>query len=409
MKGDCLYDGREQTLVKHFILRNYLLRLALIVGPWSKAINYIDCFSGPWHVRGGNYEDSSFGIAIAELRRAREKLAERRLKLGLRCFFLEQDASAYAKLDAFALTVNDIQVETRNKRLEDAVGDILAFHGRLETAFPFVLIDPTGWTGFPLAVIRPLLQLKPGEVLINYMTWHARRFIETEQERENFDALYGDAAWRAELAGLSGDLRDDAMVRLYAQRVQKAGGYSFVCYTPVLHREDDTTHFHLIYASRNEKGVEVFKEAERRAVRVMEQKRAQAQQAKRTSGGQSLLFGAEDMHDPAYYSGLRALYLDRAKCEVQQVLEREGVLGYDSAWRLAMNHPLVWERDLKDWIVAWRKEGRLDAGGLSSKEEPKRGMKTLLNWREFDPRKRNATSKVGDRTPGPAKRMEDRR
>jgi three-Cys-motif partner protein len=380
MNGDSLYDGREQTLVKHFILRNYLVRLALIVGPWSKAINYIDCFSGPWNVRGENYEDSSFGIAIAELRKARERLAERSLNLGLRCFFLEQDASAYAKLDAFARTISDVQVETGNKRLEDAVDDILAFHRRAGKAFPFVFIDPTGWTGFPLAVIRPLLQLKPGEVLINYMTWHARRFIETQQERENFDSLYGDTGWHAGLSGLSGEQRDDAMVRLYTQRVQKAGGYPFVCYTPVLHREEDTTHFHLIYASRNEKGVEVFKDAERRAVAVMEQKRAQAQQAKRTAGGQSLLFGAETMHDPAYYSGLRAFYLDRAKREVQEVLERQTLLGYDDAWRLAMKHPLVWERDLKDWIAAWRNERRLDACGLSPREEPKRRRKTLLNW-----------------------------
>ena len=170
------------------------------------------------------------------------------------------------------------------------------------------------------------------------------------------------------------------MVRLYAQRIQKAGGYSFVCYTPVLHREDDTTHFHLIYASRNEKGVEVFKDAERRAVAVMEQKRAQVQQAKRTAGGQSLLFGAAEMHDPAYYARLRGLYFDRAKREVQQVLQRQSLLGYDDAWRLAMKHPLVWERDLKDWIAAWRKEGRLNVGGLSAREEPKRGTKVLLSW-----------------------------
>lgn len=381
MNRDDLYNGREQTLIKHFILRNYLLRLALIVGPWSKTINYIDCFSGPWNVRGDNYEDSSFGIAITELRKAREKLAESSINLGLRCFFLEQEPEAYAKLAAFGQTIGDISVVTKNKRLEDAVGDILSFHRQAGTGFPFVLIDPTGWTGFPLDVIRPLLQLKPGEVLINYMTWHARRFIETDQERENFDALYGDAAWRAEIAGLRGDERDDAMVRLYAQRVQKAGGYSFVCYTPVLHREDDTTHFHLIYASRNEKGVEVFKDAERRAVDVMEQKRAQVQQAKRTAGGQSLLFGAQEMHDPVYYSGLRSLYLDRAKRDVRQVFERQSLLGYDDAWRLAMKHPLVWERDLKEWIAAWRKEGRLDACGHSPKEKPKRGTKALLQWR----------------------------
>jgi hypothetical protein len=168
------------------------------------------------------------------------------------------------------------------------------------------------------------------------------------------------------------------MVRLYAQRIQMAGGYPFTCYTPVLHREEDTTHFHLIYASRNEKGVEVFKDAERRAVDVMEQKRAEAQQAKRSAGGQALLFGAAEMHDSSYYSALRTLYLDRAKSEVLEVFQRQSLLGYDDAWRLAMKHPLVWERDLKDWIAAWRKEGRLDSGGLS--REPKRGTETLFTW-----------------------------
>ena len=87
------------------------------------------------------------------------------------------------------------------------------------------------------------------------------------------------------------------------------------------------------------------------------------------------------MHDPGYYSKLRAFYVDRAKREVHEALEGQNSLGYDDAWRLAMKHPLVWERDLKVWIARWRKEHRLEAEGLSPKEEPKRGQKTLLKWR----------------------------
>ncbi len=82
------------------------------------------------------------------------------------------------------------------------------------------------------------------------------------------------------------------MVRLYAERIKKAGGYDHACYTPILHREDDTTHFHLIYASRSDKGLEVFKDAERSTSKVMEEKRANVQQAKRSIGGQQIMFGA---------------------------------------------------------------------------------------------------------------------
>jgi three-Cys-motif partner protein len=375
-----LYEGREQTLVKHIILRNYLLRLAIIVGSWSKAIHYIDCFSGPWNVRGENNEDSSFGIAISELRKAREKLAERQIPLKLRCFFLEQNQTAYLKLERFAEQIDDIEVETRNKRLEDAVTDILAFHKRAKPSFPFVFIDPTGWTGFPLNVIRPLLQLKPGEVLINFMTWHARRFIESEQERANFDALFGDSNWRREIAGLSGDQRDDAMVQLYSERIRKAGQYTFAAYTPVLHRADDTTHFHLIYATRSEKGLEVFKDAEWQAVALMEQKRAEAQQAKRTAGGQSLLFGPAEMHNADYYDKLRTQYLTRATEQLENDLGKRISIDYDEAWGRFINHPLVWEKDLRDLISIWRKAGKLEISGLSPRQVPKRAGNLVLKW-----------------------------
>ncbi|MGZ8900954.1 MAG: three-Cys-motif partner protein TcmP [Limisphaerales bacterium] len=378
--NDRLYEGREQTLVKHIILRNYLLRLALIVGSWSKAIHYIDCFSGPWNVRGENYEDSSFGIAISELRKAREKLSERSIPLKLRCFFLEENPIAYSKLAAFTEQIDDIEVETQSKRLEESISDILSFHKRSKPSFPFVFIDPTGWTGFPLNLIRPLLQLKPSEVLINFMTWHARRFIESEQERANFDALFGDSDWRSEIAGLSGDERDDAMVRLYASRIREAGQYAFVAYTPVLHRADDTTHFHLIYATRSEKGLEVFKDAERQAVALMEQKRAEAQQSKRTAGGQTLLFGSAEMHNPEYYDKLRTTYLRQATERLETDLVERQLIDYDEAWSAFVNHPLVWEKDLRDQISLWRKSGHLNIPGLPARQVPKRGRNMILQW-----------------------------
>jgi three-Cys-motif partner protein len=59
-----LYAGREQTLVKHFILREYLQRFAIIVGHHCNTITYVDCFSGPWNVRSDDLSDSSFSIAL---------------------------------------------------------------------------------------------------------------------------------------------------------------------------------------------------------------------------------------------------------------------------------------------------------------------------------------------------------
>jgi len=123
--GD-LYIDREQTLVKHIILENYLERFAIIVGAHWDTLTYVDCFSGPWNVQSDDFKDSSFAIAIEQLRKARDVHRKRTGKtIKLRCFFLEKTPSAYAKLKQFADQINDVIIETKNKKLENAIQDIL--------------------------------------------------------------------------------------------------------------------------------------------------------------------------------------------------------------------------------------------------------------------------------------------
>ena len=42
------YKGREQTYIKHTLLKTYLERLFMILGQNEKVICYVDCFAGPW-------------------------------------------------------------------------------------------------------------------------------------------------------------------------------------------------------------------------------------------------------------------------------------------------------------------------------------------------------------------------
>ena len=74
--GVDLYERREQTFVKHEALRAYLERFAHIVGYSFGTLVYVDGFAGPWRVRSETLDDSSFAIAIRELRKARKDLAE---------------------------------------------------------------------------------------------------------------------------------------------------------------------------------------------------------------------------------------------------------------------------------------------------------------------------------------------
>lgn len=379
-----LYDGREQTLVKHRILQQYLLRLALIVGRKWPNIAYVDGFSGPWQEKSEALEDTSFSIALRELKKAREKLASENIPLSFRCFFVEIEPEPYSRLRAFAEQVTDARVETRNASFESVISEVERFvRDEGPRTFPFIFIDPTGWTGFGMRSIRPLLRLNPGEVMINFMTRHIRRFIEDAETtaRGDFEELFGSADYKDRILGLRREDRDDAAVDFYRESVKVNGNYPFVCTAVVLHPLEESAHFHLIYATRNLKGVEVFKAAERRAMEEMERRRAGAQvRAKEARTGQANLFADGGLPPSTYYDDLRTRYLGRAQEAVRRHLRAQRRARYEEVWALAAEFPLAWEQDLRGWVEEWEEQGTLAIKGLKPRHVPKIGEGITLEW-----------------------------
>ncbi|MEP7011839.1 MAG: three-Cys-motif partner protein TcmP [Acidobacteriota bacterium] len=367
------YVGREQTLVKHLILKNYLERFAHIIYKRFESITYVDCFSGPWQDRSADHEDSSFSIALSELRKAQGTHDRLGNKRQIRCFFLEKDPRAYRELEAFAARVGDAEIKTENKRFEESIDAILQFvkQGGPNT-FPFFFIDPTGWTGFSLDTISPLLRVSPGEVLINFMTSFIRRFVEQGETQSSFAQLFGSAGYREWFEGLHGDERDDTLVGIYADRVREAGRFAFARTAIVIHPEKARTHFHLIYLTRHRTGVRVFKEIEKKAMAKMESLRADARARKReASTGMGDLFadqGILQTNESIYYNKLRMHYLGKAKVSVQRALRERRRIAYSDAWEIALSSPLVWESDLKSWLEEWTNSGLIEVTGLKGKE-----------------------------------------
>jgi three-Cys-motif partner protein len=387
--GD-LYTGREQTLVKHTILRNYLERFAVIVGFYWDTLTYVDCFSGPWNSQSENFEDSSFAIAIEQLRKAREFHQRRRGRaLKLRCVFLEKKRSAYNKLKQFTDSINDIEILSKNKSLEDAIEDILNFVGQGSSrSFPFIFIDPTGWTGFEMDTIAPLLRLKPGEVLINFMTEHIRRFIDSPQEvtQESFRKLFGSGEFKNKVEGLVQKDREDAIVAAYTENVKRVGRFPHASSAIVLHPHKDRPHYNLIYATRDLRGIEVFKEAEKKAMQVMEHAREVAQKREReerTGQTELGLSNEAETQDPSiYFLFLRNRYVSRAKNTVLNLIRARKRLPYDEGWAMALTFPLTWESDLKQWLAEWKQEGRLTFIGMTPTQlVPRRGTGIDIVWK----------------------------
>lgn len=378
-----LYSGREQTYVKHLILQKYLQRFAHIIGSKWETITYVDCFAGPWNVRSDDLKDSSFSIALEQLRQARQTYPN----LKLRCFFLEKKRKPFARLKEFADNIADAEVLPKNALLEDAIPDIVEFVKKAgENSFSFIFVDPTGWKGFEMDVIAPLLRLNRSEVLINFMTSFIRRFLELPQQatRESFKRLYNSEEIIDKIQGLQGQDREDVAVAEYRRQIAKTGHFNHTAAAMVLHPLFDSTRFHLIYATRNEKGVEVFKEAEKKAMEKQEQERAEAQHKRREAKTlQRSFFSAEESYNPSFYESLRDRYLAQSKDRVLQILRANKRCLYDEIWAGALESPLVWESDLKEWIAEWEKKKQLSIEGkkMIRQKVPHRNEGNFLVWK----------------------------
>lgn len=241
-----LYVDREQTRAKHFILEHYLQELAFkVLQGGLNELAYIDGFSGPWKSRAADHSDTSFMIAIRVLEDVQKRIMELRgQRKVVRCFFVEEDATAYAKLAAAVAPHHDPDngfiIETRQGRFQDFIPDTLRFIGR---AFPLIFIDPTGWTGYPFEVIRPLLKRRPSEVLINFMFDHINRFAASDDPPTvaSLGEILGGANWRD---NLDPNLpRGIAVEQLFRDVLRREGGYDAVLSTCIDKSLQDRPHF----------------------------------------------------------------------------------------------------------------------------------------------------------------------
>ena len=232
--------------------------------------------------------------------------------------------------------------------------------------------------------IAPLLKLKDSEVLINLMTGDIRRFAESSDEatQESLKRLFGSEEFRDRVQGLRGLDKEDAMAKVYREVLEKTGGFNYTTEALVFNKRKDTTRYRLVYATRNLKGIEVFKKSEKKAMEEMRAVRAEADK-RRSETDQGELFGAQVLHESPYFDSLRERYLSKAKEAVKTELQASGRITYDKAWVVALREPMVWDSDLKEWIKEWAKKRLLVVEGLRGKQRvPKLSEGHWLAWRK---------------------------
>lgn len=297
------YAGREQSYVKHVFLESYLERLVHKTASAYGHIVYVDGFAGPWQSANERFEDTSFGIALNALRRAKETWKAKQRDVQMSAFLVEREGAAYQKLAQLPSRYPDVLIKTYNDDFSSVLSTILtAIPPR---AFAFFLIDPKGWR-IRLRELAPLLARPHSEVIFNFMFDFINRAasIRDPVVVAGLDDLipYGDWRTKLETAERTGSIgpneRKAILVDAFGASLKKFGNYEYVAETTVLRPLQDRPLYCLFYATRHPKGIEVFRDCQVAALQEQSSTRATTRVRHiATTTGQSELF--ESLHDMA--------------------------------------------------------------------------------------------------------------
>ena len=163
------YTGREQAYIKHCLLEEYLPEWGYKVGSQWDSLVYVDGFAGPWETTSPNYQDSSFGVAVSVLNSVAAGLHQNRGRhLNVRCVLVEQDKSAFAKLQTYADSMKQLghDIQLLFGEFADRLPDIIRLVRQSgKNPFKFVFLDPKGWSDIPMQQLASLLNDRSCEVL----------------------------------------------------------------------------------------------------------------------------------------------------------------------------------------------------------------------------------------------------
>jgi three-Cys-motif partner protein len=340
------YVGREQAYVKHVFLKRYLEALIFKTASTYNHIVYVDGFAGPWQSANEEFADTSFGIALNALRRAKETWQKSKRNVRMTALLVEQHPKAYAKLATIQTRFPDIAIKTYPADFISIVPDIPG------DAFAFFFIDPKGW-GIPLLKLKPMLERPKSEMTFNFMFEFINRAASMTEPVTvaGLDELIPYGNWRARLADvekdtgrpLTPDERKDILISAFTENLAQIGHYQYVVPTEILRPLKNRTLYCLFYATRHESGLAAFRECQTKALDAQAETRAALKMQRETADtGQSELFTS--LHDmgPNETAALRAKAKAAAEAAILDITPRApDHITYKRLWATVLTHHAV--------------------------------------------------------------------
>lgn len=222
---------------------------------------YIDGFAGPGRYSGG--EDGSPVVALKALG-LRGNLAKTTFEFHLVERRRRQAKALRENIDALRaqkLVPHNAIIHIHDQSaFSDAYETMIAPElDRYPGAPTFALVDPFGWTGLPMAIMRDLMHRQRTEVMVNFMFEEINRFLNHPDQPKNFDELFGAPRWR-EGYDLIGPARRTFLHDFYQEQLHTVAGAGYVRSFEMLNERGASDYF-LFFATNNRLGLSKMKEA----------------------------------------------------------------------------------------------------------------------------------------------------
>jgi three-Cys-motif partner protein len=346
------YVGREQALVKHIFLKQYLDSLVHKIASVFDEVVYVDGFSGPWKSGSESYADTSFGIALKALTDAQQSwasMAHRPRTVRMTAHLVEREDGPFQELSGIGSHFPAVRVVPHHANFLN-IAPMIAAAIPLR-AFSFVFVDPKGF--FDLAALKPLISRNLCEVVFNLMFDYGNRFTQLPSMAPTYDKLFPGVDWHSRFAAARDNRaatpqdRKAAFLSCFKEALRNVGGFEYIADVDIQYPGKERTFYFLVYGTRRPPGIEVFRDCQLKALEVQSSisgvKKIEAAEAR---GQLELLSSMNEMREDPRLTFLRREKADAKRMLIESIPPQPNVVRWGHLWAKVLSEHAVRRTEL---------------------------------------------------------------
>lgn len=252
------WDIEDHTRIKHRILEKYINAWFPILNRYNNRVVFVDGFCGP-----GDYKCGAPGSPLIALRAFRDHRATDKMKATF--LFLDSRADVIDYLQDLlakeSIPTDRIHYECHRSEFDKHANGLLQRieQAKNKTLHPSLwFVDPFGWTGIPMELFARISRQPKSELFVNFMATPVQRFLFAEKNRpdDSFLELFGGVDVRERL-----DKRRslDDVVTAYQEILLEQTEFEHTLGFALGNVHGN--YYHMVYATKSEKGIEKMKDA----------------------------------------------------------------------------------------------------------------------------------------------------